>query len=168
MISPRVMTAVDPDSMVASAVGQSAVLLTRLRRQIQEAIRVAPARIRSAGSRIENRSSIQADYLLERSECHRESGAGPGFLTHRSTEVAPPLSLRFFAGIGWGICNAIQGIDERLAPPPIDTLHMRTSFETYDALAQDGRTCEEVVEIIRKMAHQALGFTPRSYFPPDG
>jgi len=42
----------------------------------------------------------------------------------------------------------------------IDTLHMLTSFETYDALADGERSFEEVVEIIRKMAYHAIGFTP--------
>jgi len=37
---------------------------------------------------------------------------------------------------------------------------MLTSFETYDALADGERSFEEVVEIIRKMAYHAIGFTP--------
>jgi AcrR family transcriptional regulator len=43
----------------------------------------------------------------------------------------------------------------------VDTLHMLTSFETYDALTGSGRPFEEVVEIIRKQAHHAIGFMPR-------
>jgi hypothetical protein len=38
---------------------------------------------------------------------------------------------------------------------------MLTSFETFDALAGSGRAFEDVVEIIRKMADHAIGFTPR-------
>jgi hypothetical protein len=38
---------------------------------------------------------------------------------------------------------------------------MLTSFETFDALAAGGRVFEEVVEIIRNMAHHAIGFRPR-------
>ena len=43
----------------------------------------------------------------------------------------------------------------------LDTLHMLTSFETFDALAGSERSFEEVVEIIRKMAHHAIGPTTR-------
>jgi hypothetical protein len=50
-------------------------------------------------------------------------------------------------------------------PIAIDTLHMLTSFETFDALAGGGRSFEEVVEIIRNMAHHAIWFTPR-FAPP--
>jgi len=50
-------------------------------------------------------------------------------------------------------------------PIAIDTLHMLTSFETYDALAGSERTREEVVAIIRKLAHSAIGFPPR-FVPP--
>lgn len=49
----------------------------------------------------------------------------------------------------------------------IDTLHMLTSFETFDALAGRGRRFEDVVEIIRKMAYHAIGFTPRLVPPPS-
>ena len=49
-------------------------------------------------------------------------------------------------------------------PVAVDTLHMLTSFETYDALAGSTRSREEVVEIIKKMAHLAIGFTPRKVF----
>jgi AcrR family transcriptional regulator len=51
--------------------------------------------------------------------------------------------------------TAIEG------PIAIDTLHMLTSFETYDAIAGSSRRQEEVVEIIYKMAQRALGFMPR-------
>ena len=42
----------------------------------------------------------------------------------------------------------------------IDTLHMLTSFETFDALAANGRSEEAVVEILFKHAHHAIGFMP--------
>jgi AcrR family transcriptional regulator len=48
----------------------------------------------------------------------------------------------------------------------IDTLHMLTSFETFDALAGNERPLKEVVEIIRNMADHAIGFTPR-FVPPE-
>jgi AcrR family transcriptional regulator len=52
-----------------------------------------------------------------------------------------------------------------LTPPQVsvavDSLHMLTSFETFDALAESGRKSEEVVEIIRKLAYHAIGFRPR-------
>jgi len=47
-------------------------------------------------------------------------------------------------------------------PVAIDTLHMLTSFETFDALAVSGRNGEEVAEIIQKMADRAIGFLPRA------
>ncbi len=50
-------------------------------------------------------------------------------------------------------------------PVAIDTLHMLTSFETFDALAVKGRTLEEVIGIIQKMADRAIGVTPR-FVPP--
>jgi AcrR family transcriptional regulator len=58
----------------------------------------------------------------------------------------------------------------RQEPVAIDTLHMLTSFETFDALAKDGTAFraaghEEVVEIIRKLADHAIGFRPR-FVPP--
>ncbi len=47
----------------------------------------------------------------------------------------------------------------------IDTLHMLTSFETYDALAGKDRSEEEVVQVLIKMVHSAIGFFPRSIGP---
>jgi AcrR family transcriptional regulator len=47
-------------------------------------------------------------------------------------------------------------------PIALDTLHMLTSFETFDALAGRSRSLDEIAEIIRKMANHAVGFTPRS------
>ena len=50
-------------------------------------------------------------------------------------------------------------------PKAIDTLHMLTSFETFDALAVPGRRLEEVIGIIQKLAHHALSYIPR-FIPP--
>src|SRR5579872_617092 len=50
-------------------------------------------------------------------------------------------------------------------PVVLDTLHMLTSFETFDALAGNGRTVDDVFKIIRKMADHAIGFSPRPVSP---
>jgi AcrR family transcriptional regulator len=42
----------------------------------------------------------------------------------------------------------------------LDTLHMLTSFETFDALVANGRSEEEVIQIIFKQVHHAIGFFP--------
>lgn len=57
-------------------------------------------------------------------------------------------------------CNVYPPLTSLQLPIAIDMLHMLTSFETFDALAASRRSFEEVVEIIRKMAHHAIGFTP--------
>lgn len=44
----------------------------------------------------------------------------------------------------------------------VDTLHMLTSFETFDALAVKGRSLEEVVAMMQKMTDRAIGFTANS------
>jgi AcrR family transcriptional regulator len=59
-------------------------------------------------------------------------------------------------------CNLYSTLASLQQPIAIDTLHMLTSFETFDALAESGRPFDEAVEIIRKMAHHAIGFTPGS------
>jgi len=46
-------------------------------------------------------------------------------------------------------------------PVTLDTLHMITSFETFDVLAVPGRGFDEVVEILIKMANHAIGFMPK-------
>ena len=46
-------------------------------------------------------------------------------------------------------------------PVAIDTLQMLTSFETFDALAMSGRSLEDVMPILKKLAHHAIGYTPR-------
>jgi AcrR family transcriptional regulator len=62
-------------------------------------------------------------------------------------------------------CNVYPPLSSPQRPIAVDTLHMLTSFETFDALAGSGRSFEEVVEIIRKMAHHAIGVRP-SLVPP--
>ena len=63
-------------------------------------------------------------------------------------------------------CNVYRPLTSLQLPIAIDTLHMLTSFETFDALAASGRSLEEVIGIIRKMAHHAIGFMPR-FVPPE-
>lgn len=58
-------------------------------------------------------------------------------------------------------CNLYPPLTPRELPVAIDTLHMLTSFETFDALSQNKRTMEDVVDVIRKMAYVAIRFTPR-------
>jgi AcrR family transcriptional regulator len=58
-------------------------------------------------------------------------------------------------------CDEYPPLTSLQLPIAIDTLHMLTSFETFDALADSGRAFDEVAEIIRKMANHAIGFTPR-------
>jgi AcrR family transcriptional regulator len=50
-------------------------------------------------------------------------------------------------------------------PVMLDILHMLTSFETFDALAIGGRSLDEVIKIIRRMALEALGMWPRPVSP---
>lgn len=40
----------------------------------------------------------------------------------------------------------------------IDTIHMLTSFETFDALAGSSRTLDDVVTIIQEHVHHAIGY----------
>ena len=58
-------------------------------------------------------------------------------------------------------CNVYPSLTPRQLPVAIDMLHMLTSFETFDALAGGSRAFEEVVDMIRSMAHHAIGFRPR-------
>lgn len=60
-----------------------------------------------------------------------------------------------------GLSVIIKRFSSAPSNAAIDTLHMLTSFETFDALAGDDRKFEEVVEIICKQAHQAIGFKAR-------
>jgi len=50
-------------------------------------------------------------------------------------------------------------------PVVLDSLHMLTSFETFDALAANGRSVDEIFKIIRRMADHAIGFSPRPISP---
>ena len=63
-------------------------------------------------------------------------------------------------------CNMYPPLTAQLEREAIDVLHTLTSFETFDALAGSTRTREEVVEIIQKLAWNAIGFTPR-FVPPS-
>ncbi len=62
-------------------------------------------------------------------------------------------------------CNVYGLLMPPHLPIAIDTLHMLTSFETFDALSGGGRKLEDIVELIRTMAHHAIGF--RSRFVPS-
>jgi AcrR family transcriptional regulator len=50
-------------------------------------------------------------------------------------------------------------------PIAIDTLHMLTSFETFDALAVPGRTMDDVIGILQTLVHRALGYIPKFVAP---
>ncbi len=50
-------------------------------------------------------------------------------------------------------------------PLAIDTLHMLTSFETFDALAVPGRRVEEIVGTIQKLAYPAIRYISK-FVPP--
>ena len=52
-------------------------------------------------------------------------------------------------------------------PLVIDKLQMLSSFEAYDALAINGRTADDVYQILRKMADEALLISPRPVFKAD-
>jgi AcrR family transcriptional regulator len=58
-------------------------------------------------------------------------------------------------------CNVYPPLTAAQEPVALDTLHMLTSFETFNALGGDGRTVEEVAKIVCKLADSAIGFTPR-------
>ena len=46
-------------------------------------------------------------------------------------------------------------------PTAIDTLHMLTSFETFDVLAAPGRGFEEIAATIQKLAYVAIRYIPK-------
>jgi len=46
-------------------------------------------------------------------------------------------------------------------PLAIDTLHMLTSFETFDALAVPGRSLEDIMGIIQKVAYPVIRYIPK-------
>ena len=52
-------------------------------------------------------------------------------------------------------------LDSIQATIAIDTIHMLTSFETFDALAGGTRSLDEVVAIVRRHAQHAIGFVDR-------
>jgi len=58
-------------------------------------------------------------------------------------------------------CRVYPPLSPLQEPVALDTLHMLTSFETFDALAADARSAEEVTKIVCKLADHAIGFTPR-------
>lgn len=58
-------------------------------------------------------------------------------------------------------CRVYPPLTPVQEPVALDTLQMLTSFETFDALAGDGRSVEEVGKIVCKLADHAIGFTPR-------
>jgi AcrR family transcriptional regulator len=64
-------------------------------------------------------------------------------------------------------CRSYPPLTALQVPVAVDTLHMLTSFETFDALAGSGRSLEEVVGITRKMAYHTIGFVPRFVPPPS-
>lgn len=57
-------------------------------------------------------------------------------------------------------CRMYLALTPPAIPVAIDTLHMLTSFETFDALTAEGRSIDDVTEIIRKLAYQILRVTP--------
>ena len=61
--------------------------------------------------------------------------------------------------------NSYQSLTPVQKPVAIDTLHMLTSFETFDALAVPGRSLEDIARIIQKFAYHALGYIPK-FVPP--
>jgi AcrR family transcriptional regulator len=61
-------------------------------------------------------------------------------------------------------CSSYRPLTRLQEPIALDTLHMLSSFETFDALAAGSRSLEQIVGITCKMADQAIGFTPRAVF----
>ena len=51
-------------------------------------------------------------------------------------------------------------------PIAIDTLHMLTSFETFDALAVPERSSEDVIRTIQELAYPAIRYVPKFVPPP--
>jgi AcrR family transcriptional regulator len=50
-------------------------------------------------------------------------------------------------------------------PIALDALYMLTSFETFDALAVPERKVEDIIAMINRLAHQAIGYIP-PFVPP--
>ena len=58
-------------------------------------------------------------------------------------------------------CNVYPPLTSLQKPVAIDTLHMLTSFETFDSLSGSDRTLADVMGIIQTLAYKAIGFTPK-------
>jgi AcrR family transcriptional regulator len=72
-------------------------------------------------------------------------------------EVEASLAER----IAWrreGLKVLVKRLKSKADQEVVDTLHMLTSFEVYDALAARGRKPSAVVSIIQGLAHAALDF----------
>jgi AcrR family transcriptional regulator len=61
--------------------------------------------------------------------------------------------------------NSYRPLTPIQKPIAIDTLHMLTSFETFDALALPGRSLEDIIAMTQKLAHHAIGYIPK-FNPP--
>jgi AcrR family transcriptional regulator len=57
--------------------------------------------------------------------------------------------------------NSYRPLTPIQKPIAIDTLHVLTSFETFDALAVPGRSLEDVIGITTKLAHHAIAYIPK-------
>jgi hypothetical protein len=71
-------------------------------------------------------------------------------------EVEASLAER----IAWrreGLKVLVTRLKSKTDQEVVDTLHMLTSFEVYDALATRGRKRSAVVSIIQRLARAALG-----------
>jgi AcrR family transcriptional regulator len=55
--------------------------------------------------------------------------------------------------------SALSSAEQTVA---IDMLHMLTSFETFDALAGSTRSLDDVLVILRRLAHHAIGFVAKA------
>src|ERR1700727_3513770 len=67
--------------------------------------------------------------------------------------------LQGILGRYWKANSSPTSIQE---PDVIDTLHMLTSFETFDALTGGGRSLEEAVTIIRRQDNSAIGIIEKT------
>jgi hypothetical protein len=67
--------------------------------------------------------------------------------------------LRVIRGRYWKANSSPTSIQE---PEAINTSHMLTRFETFDALTGGGRSLGEVVTIIRRQAHYDIGIIEKT------
>lgn len=58
-------------------------------------------------------------------------------------------------------------LPEAEAGDVVDVLHSLTSFESYEYLAEAGRSTEEVVRLLQRTAARLLGLEPESLRPAD-